>query len=76
MNARSLNHQLEQLNEDSAYSYLSQSERFIFEHQTCAMCESELEISHEINKPALRVKEEAHCPCCGIRVRSTHHLMQ
>lgn len=50
--------------------------RFVFEHSTCAMCDSTLEIRHEINKNDLKIKEEAHCPSCGIRVRSTHHLMQ
>jgi len=49
--------------------------RFLTEHSTCAMCDSVLEIRHEINRADLRVKEEAHCPLCGIRVRSNHHLM-
>ncbi len=49
--------------------------RYITEHSTCAMCDTQLEIHHEINLPALRVKEEAHCPSCGIRVRSSQHLM-
>lgn len=49
--------------------------RFIAEHMTCAMCESNLEIRHDINKNDLKVTEEAHCPSCGIRVRSLHHLM-
>jgi DNA-directed RNA polymerase subunit RPC12/RpoP len=49
--------------------------RFVNEHASCAMCDSRLEIRHEINTKELKVKEEAHCPSCGIRVRSTHHLM-
>ena len=49
--------------------------RYLNEHSTCAMCDSALEIRHEINKNDLKVKEEAHCPSCGIRVRSSHHLM-
>jgi DNA-directed RNA polymerase subunit RPC12/RpoP len=55
----------------SSYQHI----RYITEHTTCAMCDSELEIRHEINRPELKVKEEAHCPDCGIRVRSKHHLM-
>lgn len=51
------------------------SRRYVMEHNTCAMCDTTLEIRHEINMNDLKVKEEAHCPCCGIRVRSTHHLM-
>jgi DNA-directed RNA polymerase subunit RPC12/RpoP len=53
----------------------TKSLRFLAEHSTCAMCDSDLEIKHDINKKELKVKEEAHCPLCGIRVRSTHHLM-
>ena len=49
--------------------------RYLTEHSTCAMCETQLEIRHEINRNDLKVKEEAHCPSCGIRVRSSHHLM-
>ena len=62
--------------EAHAHHIPSRIERFVLEHQSCAMCESELEISHDINKAELKVKEEAHCPSCGIRVRSSHHLMQ
>ena len=49
--------------------------RYLTEHSTCAMCDTKLEIRHEINKNDLKIKEEAHCPSCGIRVRSCHHLM-
>lgn len=62
--------------EENAATLLTHQERYVFEHQTCAMCESELEITHDINRSELRVKEEAFCPSCGIRVRSSHHLMQ
>ena len=49
--------------------------RYMTEHATCAMCDSTLEIRHDANLKDLKVKEEAHCPSCGIRVRSSHHLM-
>lgn len=49
--------------------------RFVIEHSTCAMCDTPLEIGHEINSFELKVKEEAHCPSCGIRVRVAHHFM-
>lgn len=61
------------LNEKPAAEETQQ--RFLAEHTSCAMCDTPLEIKHEINKGDLKVKEEAHCPCCGIRVRSCHHLM-
>jgi DNA-directed RNA polymerase subunit RPC12/RpoP len=49
--------------------------RYVAEHSNCAMCDTKLEIHHEINLNDLKVKEEAHCPSCGIRVRSKQHLM-
>ncbi len=49
--------------------------KFMTEYTMCAMCDTKLEIRHEINTNDLKVKEEAHCPSCGIRVRSKHHLM-
>ena len=49
--------------------------RYMTEHSSCAMCDTKLEIRHEINKNDLKLKEEAHCPSCGIRVRSAHHLL-
>lgn len=49
--------------------------KFMSEYTMCAMCDTNLEIRHEINMTDLKVKEEAHCPSCGIRVRSKHHLM-
>lgn len=49
--------------------------RYVTEHSTCAMCDTKLEIRHEINTKELKVKEEAHCPSCELRVRVSHHLM-
>ena len=62
-------------NETEAVELTPQT-RYVFEHLTCAMCDSTLEIRHEINKNDLKIKEEAHCPSCGIRVRSKQHLLQ
>jgi DNA-directed RNA polymerase subunit RPC12/RpoP len=44
-------------------------------HSSCAMCDTKLEIRHEINQIEFKIKEEAHCPSCGIRVRSAHHVL-
>lgn len=49
--------------------------RYMVEHSSCAMCDTKLEIRHEINKNDWKLKEEAHCPSCGIRVRSAHHIL-
>jgi hypothetical protein len=61
---------------DAAAVLHAHQRQFVAEHSTCAMCDTTLEIRHEINKNELKIKEEAHCPSCGIRVRSSHHLMQ
>jgi hypothetical protein len=53
----------------------AEQSRFVFEHSTCAMCDTTLEVRHQVNRTDLKVREEAHCPSCGIRVRSAHHLM-
>lgn len=53
----------------------SEQARFVTEHSTCAMCDSVLDIRHESDRTLLKVKEEAHCPSCGIRVRTGQHLM-
>jgi DNA-directed RNA polymerase subunit RPC12/RpoP len=63
------------IEEGTEMPHVNSQERYIFEHNTCAMCESELEIRHEINMKELKLKEEAHCPSCGIRVRSTSHFL-
>ena len=44
-------------------------------HSSCAMCDTKLEIRHEINKIDSKIKEEAHCSSCGIRVRSAQHVL-
>lgn len=49
--------------------------RYVREHSHCAMCESQLEIHHEIDTQELKVKEEAYCPQCSILVRRSQHLM-
>lgn len=60
---------------EDGFSLMNHQLRYLTEHQSCAMCDSELEIRHDINRNDLKVKEEAHCPSCGIRVRSSHHHM-
>ena len=67
--------QLEWQLENVDGSLNNQQLRYLNSHSTCAMCDSRLEIKHDVNKGELKVKEEAHCPSCGIRVRSNHHLM-
>ena len=67
--------QLEWQLENADGSLNNQQLRYLNAHSTCAMCDSRLEIKHDVNKGELKVKEEAHCPSCGIRVRSNHHLM-
>jgi transcription elongation factor Elf1 len=50
-------------------------ERYVFEHLTCPMCESELHIQHQVDKRELKITEEAFCPLCGIRARSVSYSL-
>ena len=47
--------------------------RYLEEHTQCAMCETELAIDHKIDPGGGMMKEEAHCPTCGVRVRAVRH---
>lgn len=49
--------------------------RFVREHTHCALCENELKIQHKINTEGDKVKEEAHCVTCAVRVRSHLHTL-
>jgi hypothetical protein len=49
--------------------------RYLKEHSQCAICDTQLEIHHEINTKDLKLKEEAYCSQCGIRARSSLHLV-
>lgn len=49
--------------------------RYAEEHNQCAMCETELEIVHEIRAFEGALTEEAHCPHCGVRVRAIQHRL-
>jgi hypothetical protein len=50
-------------------------ERYLEEHNRCAMCDSELEIGHEVDSAGVMLKEEAHCPLCGVQVRAVRHRL-
>lgn len=50
-------------------------EQFVKEHSHCAICETKLEIHHEINMKDSVVKEEAYCQCCGVRARTSSYKL-
>jgi hypothetical protein len=43
--------------------------RFVKEHATCPMCETDLKLTHDIDKTEGKVKEQAYCPSCRMRAR-------
>ncbi len=47
--------------------------RYLTEHATCPMCETELKIDHKIDRNGCKVKEVAHCPQCDVCTRSVEH---
>lgn len=50
--------------------------KYLFEQNHCAICEAQLELGHEVDVEQELVKEQAHCPACKIKVRSSHFRLQ
>lgn len=48
-------------------------ELYIALHHRCALCDAELEISHDVDKLPGKIVETAQCPQCKIRTRSVEH---
>ena len=46
------------------------------EHLTCVLCGTELEFKHKTDFISLVVTEDAHCPGCRVRPRSSSHTLQ
>jgi rubredoxin len=44
--------------------------RYLKDHVTCPMCESDLKMTHDIDKNQQKVKEQAYCPSCRMRARN------
>lgn len=66
-----------ELNLDSVPTYLKPDQlKYVFEQNHCAICESKLELSHEVNVEQELVKEQAHCPACKIKVRNAPFRLQ
>ncbi len=53
----------------------SHQAQFVRAHSHCAICETELEIHHDINMTERVVEEEAYCGCCGIRARKSSYSL-
>lgn len=43
--------------------------RYLKDHVTCPMCDSDLKMTHDIDKNQQKVKEQAYCPSCRMRAR-------
>ncbi|MCM2281453.1 MAG: hypothetical protein NDI61_06360 [Bdellovibrionaceae bacterium] len=54
---------------------LTRQERYLREHASCPMCETDLKMNHDIDKNQNKVKEIAHCPECDLCARTTDHLL-
>lgn len=50
-------------------------ERYLTEHTRCALCESPLELGHEIDSFRAVLVEEARCAQCGVRARAVRHRL-
>lgn len=43
---------------------------FINSQNNCILCNTVLEVLHVVDKATGSIKEEAHCPECGVRTRA------
>lgn len=50
-----------------------QHQEFVLAQSNCALCGSNLELQHMVDKISNEIKEEAHCPDCEIRARARIH---
>jgi hypothetical protein len=42
----------------------------------CALCGQDLQFTHKIDYMTLKVKEEAQCPCCNIKLKVRDYSIQ
>ncbi|MCC6278433.1 MAG: hypothetical protein IT289_11015 [Oligoflexia bacterium] len=51
-------------------------EDFVEYLETCCICGSKLRFTHQTDYLQLQVQEEARCPDCGIRNKTTNYTLQ
>ncbi len=54
----------------------SSSEICSDDYLNCALCGQALKFTHQIDYISLSIKEEAHCSCCKIKLKSRDYTMQ
>ncbi len=62
-------------NQESNNQY-SFSEICSDDYLKCALCGQELKFTHQIDYLNLSVKEEAHCACCKVKLKSRDYTIQ
>lgn len=50
-----------------------QHQEFVIAQCNCALCGSNLELQHDVDKISNEIREEARCPDCEIRTRARIH---
>lgn len=65
---------LNEMNEES--NQFTPTEIGADDYLKCALCGQELQFSHKMDYMTLRVKEEAHCVCCKVRMKSRDYIIQ
>ncbi len=65
---------LKDLNEEN--NQFTYSEIGVDDYLKCALCGQELKFSHQIDYLTLSVKEEAHCACCKVRMKTRDYTIQ
>jgi DNA-directed RNA polymerase subunit RPC12/RpoP len=54
----------------------SMSEISSDDYLKCALCGQDLQFTHKIDYMTLKVKEDAQCPCCNIKLKTRDYSIQ
>lgn len=51
-------------------------EALIQDHNNCPLCGQNMSFKHDINSFFSRVIEDAECPSCAIKIKTSEHTLQ
>lgn len=58
-----------------AQNLTAQQESYLEVENHCCLCGTELVFNHEQNDVAVKIKEQAHCPCCKIQLKEKEFII-
>lgn len=63
------------LEENDTLEVATRHEDFVDSENNCCLCGSDLAFEHETDLLTLTVREEAHCPTCGVQLKEKEHIL-